>query len=192
MKQLVFSVRVLVVLVFTLAFASLAQGQATRTWVSGVGDDVNPCSGTAPCKTFAGAISKTAAGGEIDALDPGGYGAVTITKAITIDGGGFASVLVSSGTNAIVVNAGGLDQITLRNLSITGVGTGLTGVDFVNGLALHVKNCQIDGFTNFGIHFRPGATAFLFVSDTRVSRAAAGGIFVDGSSSFPRATITRV
>jgi hypothetical protein len=65
-----------------------AHAQATRTWVSGVGDDANPCSRTAPCKTFAGAISKTAANGEIDALDPGGYGAVTITKAITIDGGG--------------------------------------------------------------------------------------------------------
>lgn len=65
-----------------------AQAQASRTWVSGVGDDANPCSRTAPCKTFAGAISKTAPGGEIDALDPGGFGAVTITKALTIDGGG--------------------------------------------------------------------------------------------------------
>src|SRR6201987_5060302 len=81
--------------------------QATRTWVSGVGDDVNPCSRTAPCKTFAGAISKTAAGGEIDALDPGGYGTVTITKSITIDGGGgvVASVL-SSGVNGIIISAG--------------------------------------------------------------------------------------
>src|SRR5437016_7127525 len=73
---------------------SAAHAQATRTWVSGVGDDANPCSRTAPCKTFAGAISKTAAGGEIDALDPGGYGAVTITKSITLEGAGtFASVL---------------------------------------------------------------------------------------------------
>jgi hypothetical protein len=67
--------------------SSAAQAQATRTWVSGVGDDANPCSRTAPCKTFAGAISKTAPRGEINALDPGGFGAVTITKAITIDGG---------------------------------------------------------------------------------------------------------
>ncbi len=87
--------------------ATTTYAQASRTWVSGVGDDANPCSRTAPCKTFAGAISKTAAGGEIDALDPGGFGAVTITKAITIDGGGgqVASVLVS-GTNGIVVQAG--------------------------------------------------------------------------------------
>src|SRR5580700_6054859 len=76
-----------------------AHAQATRTWISGVGDDVNPCSRTAPCKTFAGAISKTAAGGEIDALDPGGFGTVTLTKSITIDGGGgqVASVMASSG-----------------------------------------------------------------------------------------------
>ena len=70
--------------ILTLCFASMAQAQATRTWVSGVGDDANPCSRTAPCKTFAGAISKTATGGEISVLDPGGYGAVTITKAITM------------------------------------------------------------------------------------------------------------
>jgi hypothetical protein len=83
-----------------------AQAQATRTWVSGVGDDVNPCSRTAPCKTFAGAISKTATGGEISVLDPGGFGAVTITKAITIDGGtgsGWASIL-HSGVPGIIIN----------------------------------------------------------------------------------------
>src|SRR5271168_2938804 len=99
-----------------LAFAATpASAQATRTWVSGVGDDANPCSRTAPCKTFAGAISKTATGGEIDALDPGGFGALTITKSITIDGGpGIAGVLVS-GTNGFTVNAGTSAVVTLRN-----------------------------------------------------------------------------
>src|SRR6202042_1798865 len=105
-----------------------AHAQATRTWISGVGDDANPCSRTAPCKTFAGAISKTAAGGEIDALDPGGFGALTITKAITLDGGGgqVASVLVA-GTNGINVVAGTNDVVTLRNLRINGIGVGLNG-----------------------------------------------------------------
>src|SRR5262249_52560355 len=113
-------------LAFIVLAAATMYGQASRSWVSGVGDDANPCSRTAPCKTFAGAISKTAAGGEIDALDPGGFGALTITKAITIDGGGgqVASVLVA-GTNGIVVQAGANDVITLRNLSIKGLGTGL-------------------------------------------------------------------
>ena len=73
----------MIALVFTFV-ASSAHAQATRTWVSGVGDDANPCSRTAPCKTFAGAISKTAAHGEISVLDPGPYGAVTITKSITL------------------------------------------------------------------------------------------------------------
>src|SRR6185437_1403165 len=135
-----------------LFLASFANGQASRTWVSGVGDDANPCSRTAPCKTFAGAISKTAAGGEIDALDPAGYGAVTITKAITIDGGGgqVASVLVS-GTNGIVVTTGANDTVTLRNLQINGLGTGINGVRWLAGKALHIENCKIFGFTNNGI-----------------------------------------
>lgn len=127
-------------------------GQASRTWVSGVGDDANPCSRTAPCKTFAGAISKTAAGGEIDALDPAGYGALTITKAITIDGGGgqVASVLVS-GTNGIVVQAGPSDVVILRNLRFNGIGTGINGIRFLSGKDLNVENCFIFGFTANGI-----------------------------------------
>src|ERR1700683_5576767 len=91
-----------------LLFAAPASAQATRTWVSGVGDDANPCSRTAPCKTFAGAISKNATAGEIDCLDPGGFGALTITKSITIDcspAGNIGGVLVS-GTNGISVAGG--------------------------------------------------------------------------------------
>jgi len=135
-----------------LFLASFASAQASRTWVSGVGDDANPCSRTAPCKTFAGAISKTAAGGEIDALDPAGYGALTITKAITIDGGGgqVASVLVS-GTNGIVVQAGASDVVTLRNLQFNGIGTGLNGIRFLSGKELNVEDCKIFGFTTNGI-----------------------------------------
>src|SRR5262249_41566265 len=149
--------------------SSAAQAQATRTWVSGVGDDANPCSRTAPCKTFAGAISKTAAGGEIDALDPAGYGAVTITKAITIDGGGgqVASVLVA-GTNGIVVQAPSTAVVTLRNLRINGiVGTGsggVNGIRYLTGGALHIENCHIFGFTQDGINAATNAAAELFVT----------------------------
>src|SRR4051812_32555835 len=78
-----------------------ASAQATRTWVSGVGDDANPCSRTAPCKTFGGAISKTAPSGEINVLDPGGFGGVTITKSITIRSARFEAGVLVSGTNAI-------------------------------------------------------------------------------------------
>src|ERR1700761_7140047 len=103
-----------------LVLTAVGSAQATRTWVSGVGDDVNPCSRTAPCKTFAGAISKPAPNGEINCLDPGGFGAVPITKAMTIDcSGTFGSVLVS-GTNGIVVSAQPADKVVLRGLSING------------------------------------------------------------------------
>src|SRR5256714_2917857 len=106
MNKFRFTIKLLVIATFLLAFASIAQAQATRTWVSGVGDDVNPCSRTAPCKTFAGAISKTFINGEIDCLDPGGFGTVTITKSMTIDGGtgsGWASIL-ASGVTGVNIN----------------------------------------------------------------------------------------
>lgn len=177
-RRLAFSV---VLLSLTIA-SGAARAQATRTWVSGVGDDVNPCSRTAPCKTFAGAISKTAAGGEIDALDPGGFGAVTITKSITIDGGGgiVASVLVS-GTNGFVIVAGASDVVTLRNLQIEGAGSGLAGISFVAGGTLHVQNVAIRDFTGPGIDFHPSSgTSKLFVSGASMQKSQ-GGIKVDPS-----------
>src|SRR5436305_9333994 len=125
------SIHVLLAFLVLLIVSVAAQAQATRTWVSGVGDDANPCSRTAPCKTFAGAISKTAAGGEINVLDPGGFGAVTITKAITISSEGFEAGVLVSGTNAIIVSAGASDVVTLRGLDFNGLGTGLNGIRFL-------------------------------------------------------------
>jgi hypothetical protein len=124
---------------FFFGAVAVAEAQATRTWVSGVGDDANPCSRTAPCKTFAGAISKTAAGGEINAIDPGGYGAVTITKSITIDGGGTFASILAAGTTGIIVNAGPSDVVTIRNVAINGFNTGVNGIRFIAGGALHVE-----------------------------------------------------
>src|SRR5213593_3906867 len=132
--------QILTVCACSMFAAATLNAQATRTWVSGVGDDVNPCSRTAPCKTFAGAISKTAAGGEIDALDPAGFGAVTITKAITIDGSGTFASILGSLTNGIVVNAGVNDVVTIRGLSINGFSNGLDGIRFLAGAALNVEN----------------------------------------------------
>jgi hypothetical protein len=173
MRKIMLPLSISLTLLIICLWSSAAQAQATRTWVSGVGDDANPCSRTAPCKTFAGAISKTATGGEIDALDPGGFGAVTITKTITIDGGGgqVASVLASGGTNGIVVAAGASDIVTLRNLRINGVegtpsGGGLNGIRYVSGGGLHVENCYIFGFTGDGINVATSASAALFVNNT--------------------------
>jgi parallel beta helix pectate lyase-like protein len=138
--------------VVALAVPGVASAQATRTWVSGVGDDANPCSRTAPCKTFAGAISKTAAGGTINVLDPGGFGGVTITKSISIvSPSGWGGVLVS-GTNAIVVNAGSSDVVRLKGIDISGLGTGINGINFIGGKSLHVQNVHIEGFTQAGIN----------------------------------------
>src|SRR6185312_2884503 len=116
---------VLGIVFMIFASAGSANAQATRTWVSGVGDDANPCSRTAPCKTFAGAISKTAAGGEINVLDPGGFGALTITKSISIFADGVEAGVLVSGTNGIIINAGVNDVVYLHGLSFDGLGTGL-------------------------------------------------------------------
>ena len=167
--------------------AAPAHAQATRTWVSGVGDDVNPCSRTAPCKTFAGAISKTAAGGEISVLDPGGFGAVTITKSISIvnDSSGEAGILASS-TNGVVVNAGVNDVVILRGLVIDGApptSPGLNGIRFLAGRALHVEKCLIKNFVaaapnGNGINFRPSAASELYVTDSYISTAGQNGLLV--------------
>lgn len=145
--------------------------QATRTWVSGVGDDANPCSRTAPCKTFAGAISKTATGGEINTLDPGGFGGVTITKAITIasEGTGEAGVLVS-GTNAIIVNAPVGSQVSLRGLQIEGLGTGLSGIKVLSG-DVRIENCVVRNFRGnpgAGINSEASTASRIVVSHSSI------------------------
>ena len=146
----------------------IANAQATRTWVSGVGDDANPCSRTAPCKTFAGAISKTATGGEINVLDPGGFGAVTITKPITISSESFEAGVLVSGTNGIVVSVpNATDQVVIRGIDFEGLGTGLSGITVLTGGTVQVEKCTINHFTVSGINFTPTvAGSQLHVLDT--------------------------
>jgi hypothetical protein len=163
--------------------AATLHAQATRTWVSGVGDDANPCSRTAPCKTFAGAISKTAVGGEINVLDPGGFGAVTITKAITISSECFEAGVLVSGTNGIIVNVPNAgDDVTLRGIDFEGLGTGLNGITLITGGTLHVQKCTIKHFTNSGINFAPTVSgSALHVSEhTVIANNNAGNIAFAG------------
>ena len=168
------SLRAPLALALLLASGS-ACAQATRTWVSGVGDDANPCSRTAPCKTFAGAISKTAAGGEISVLDPGAYGTVTITKAITIDGRGQFAGVLASGTNGINVQAGASDIVILRNLSIGGITAAPTGVSFRSGAALHLDQVRIMGFTNCLAYNPVGATTNRITAvNTTIEKCSTG------------------
>ena len=199
MSKARFFVNLLALVVLTLGITSLANAQATRTWVSGVGDDANPCSRTAPCKTFAGAISKTAAQGEISVLDPGGFGALTVTKAITINGDGTLAGILSASVSGIIVNAGANDVVYIRNLSINGAGTGLNGIRWLAGKALHVENCNIYGIGNnsagngFGIVANLGATGGnLFVKDTNIKTCAVAGISVQTSVGFVAGVLDRV
>jgi hypothetical protein len=163
-------------------YAAPAHAQATRTWVSGVGDDANPCSRTAPCKTFAGAILKTAAGGEINCLDPGGFGTVTITKSITIDCTGTFGSSLNSGTGGITVNdSTNTARVIIRGLSINGGVQnlpGTSGIRFVSGRSLTVENVLIqnqNGSPGHGIFFQPGAAAQLFVMDTTIAQSGLSG-----------------
>jgi hypothetical protein len=144
-----------------LTFTASASAQASRTWVSGVGDDVNPCSRYAPCKTFAGAIANTAAGGEINALDPGGYGSVTITKAITIDVTGVPGGIANTGAHGVIVNAGDNDAVVLRGLSIHGNTGSYCGYGGQSGVrVLRAKSVRIEDTTiarqNKAIDITPG------------------------------------
>jgi hypothetical protein len=171
-----------------LAFAATAEAQATRTWVSGVGDDANPCSRTAPCKTFAGAISKTAAQGEINCLDPAGFGAVTITKPISIicDAVSNGGVLVS-GTNGIVVNvASSTAQVVLSGLDFEGIGpgagAGTNGVQMFGLGHLLIRNCIIRDFAQYGVNEAGGPNAHVDIFNTLITNNTLGGLYVLGSA----------
>jgi hypothetical protein len=169
-----------------------AHAQAPRTWVSAVGDDVNPCSRTAPCKTFAGAISKTATNGEINCIDPGGYGAVTITKSITIDCHDIFASVLHTGTNGIIVNfdlfqvADTRKTVRLRNLNINGNNTGLIGIKIVGagasaGSEVHIEDILVDGQFSGGargISDERTGGGEIYITNTTVRNTGATGIAV--------------
>ncbi len=187
MKKISFRVFVLVVIAF--GGSLFVNAQATRTWVSGVGDDVNPCSRTAPCKTFAGAISKTATNGEISCLDPGGFGAVTITKSITIDCEDTQGSILASGTNGVVINitaaADTKKFVRLRGLTINGAATGINGIRILAANSVNVEDGVIDGFGTHGISVETTSGTPKIVVDRMAIRGNVGnGIntFVTGGT----------
>jgi hypothetical protein len=155
-----------------------AHAQATRTWVSGVGDDANPCSRTAPCKTFAGAISKTATGGEINCLDPGGFGALTITKSITIDCHEIYGSVLVAGTNGINIAAAG-GNVTLRNLNFDGVAnSGLKGISITTAANVWIEDCSIFGFSQQAIADTRNTGGGLTITNTVARNNALSGLGV--------------
>lgn len=170
-----------------------ANAQASRTWVSGVGDDANPCSRTAPCKTFAGAISKTAVLGEINCIDPGGFGAVTITKSISIDCPDVFASILNAGTNGIIINFDSFTDarktVRIRYINFNGFDTGLNGIRILGGAAgaagseVFIEHVVIDG--NFGgaargISDERTGGGELSISDTTVRNTGATGIAING------------
>ncbi len=148
-------IRIVGISIFLVSASIFAEAQATRTWISGVGDDVNPCSRTAPCKTFAGAISKTATNGEINCLDPGGFGAVTITKSITLDCKDTQGGVLASFVTGIIINitnpADTRKAVNIRGLNIDGVSNGLNGIRIIEANRVVVEDTIIDGFTQNGV-----------------------------------------
>jgi hypothetical protein len=174
---------------FTLAIAAGTQAQATRTWVSGVGSDSNPCSRTAPCRTFSAAHAATAVNGEISVIDQGSYGTVTITKSITIDGTGtFAGILSSGISAAITINitdaTDAKKTVRLRGLSINGSGgasgpnTGLRGIRVQSALAVHVEDCVIDAVSQDGIevNITTAMVTELHVRNTVIRNCVSDGV----------------
>ena len=187
------------VLVVSGLLTAPASAQATRTWVSGVGDDANPCSRTAPCKTFAGAISKTAAGGEINCLDSGGYGAVTITKSITLLCQGVVAGVLASGTNGIVINNASA-VVYLRGLDIEGGTTGLAGVRIVAAAGVYIDNCVIHDIkaasnAGWGINSVATGATELTVTNTHLynngDAVSGGGILINGIAGATSKTVLR-
>jgi hypothetical protein len=193
MNKLRFALTALAFMAFTLAVSSSAQAQATRTWVSGVGDDVNPCSRTAPCKTYAGAISKTANGGEISVLDPGGYGTLTVTKGITVDGGtgaGWGSTLFSS-VNGFVINATANDIIILRNLSMNGAGTtlGVDGVRVLQAKAVNIEDVNISRGSGDGIEVLESSDVTVSLLRVSIQHFTGTGIKVETTAGIAKVSI---
>ena len=185
MKSLRFSLKLVVLLAILLSTALLAQAQATRSWVAssaGGGSDANPCSRTAPCLTFAGAISKTADGGEIDVIEPGSYGAVTINKAITIDGGtgaGWAGILATENGTAITVNTtGNQKNVILRNLTLQGArqtnSGGSVGISLIKAGQLHIENVNIENFDTAGIDIAGTGTIKVWMQHVTLLRSVTG------------------
>jgi hypothetical protein len=165
-------------------FSTFAYAQATRTWVSGVGDDANPCSRTAPCKTFAGAISKTATFGEINVLDPGSFGALTITKSISIISDGIEAGVLVSGTNGMNVVVASTDQVVLEGLDFEGLGTGLDGIQINGGGKIFVRKCKIRHFSGNGINLIGNAPARVVIRDCQILFNG-GGVNVQGAVGAP-------
>jgi hypothetical protein len=186
MRKFVLPIVAMLVGVFAITMnVTPASAQATRTWVSGVGDDVNPCSRTAPCKTFAGAISKTQASGEINCLDSGGFGTLTITKSISVICNGVVGGVLANGTPGFTVNVLSTDRVLLQGLDIEGGSPtvpGTHGVRMVGAGRLTIDKTYISGFAQYGVDLEGTASARVFITNSFINNNTLGGFLVQGIS----------
>jgi hypothetical protein len=164
----------------------------TRTYVSGLGRDGNPCTPSSPCQTFEAALVRTVAGGEIYVLDSANYGAVTINKAVSITSEGAVAGVVATSGAGIIIAAGAGDVINLRGLDIDGGGSGGIGIQFSSGQSLNIQKSTVRGFQNSGISFGPNGPGTLFITDTTVTNNANNGISVTSNGSVVSGAINRV
>jgi hypothetical protein len=182
----------LLALIITALASMPAQAQPLRVFVSGHGSDSNPCTVTQPCRTFQVAYNAVAAGGEIDVLDPAGYGPLNINKSIRIEGHGFAGITAPAGanSNAIYINAGITDSVTLRGLILAGNGAALGGIYSQTVGTLVVKDCEVRDFTGTAI-FVTGSGTNALVSDTLAANSQYG-VYVWPWGSGAQVTLSRV
>jgi hypothetical protein len=162
-----------------LGGAGPAQAASSVTFVSGKGTDSDTCESPAkPCRTFQFAIGQTSAGGEVKALDPAHYGAMTITKSISITGVEGAGRTLNIAKDAVTINAGPNDVVNLSHLTLDGVKTAERGIVLNSGGSLTITHCVVRNFKFDGIRLQPtGATKFL-IGDTLVSDNAVFGVGV--------------
>ena len=208
MHKLRLTIHAAALIAVIVALPAVIQAQATRTWVSGTGDDLNTCSRTSPCRTFAGALSKTATNGEINCLNPGSYNFVTIDKSITIDCEDTQGALLASGVNGIVIDLGPaspsdpLRIVRLRGIALNGLGSGATarGINILSTntspVTVHLDNVVIDNFVRDGIFFN-AAGGELLVRNSVIQNCAnqsinpiPSGLFVDSSSTINIVQVT--
>jgi hypothetical protein len=179
MKRIKLSLNIIAILAICLISASMAQAQ-TRTWVSGVGDDLNPCSRTAPCKTFPGAISKTATNGEINVLDPGGFGVVTINKNITLKSDGNVAGILTNASSGVIVNGSGI-AVNLIGIDFNGLTTGTSGIRIIAAGKVFIQDCDIYGWGT-GVDVNVGATTQVSIVNTSIHNNNSNGVSALGAT----------
>lgn len=191
MKHLLFPI---VAAAIAVAALQPTSAHAQRVFVAAAGSDGSPCSLTQPCRTFQHAFDTVAAGGEIDALDPAGYGTLTINHAISIQGHGYAGISVPSGGTGITINAGANDTVVLRGLIIEGAGVGANGVVFNAGHRLEVLDNVVRNFTSTGLFLQPTTNSRNLIADTRVLDVSnsTGIDIVPGASTLAFVELNRV